>query len=46
MEVSTTSNCSKTMAVSFLNIYAFWQMLVIRDWQNFMKIARHPSDLL
>jgi hypothetical protein len=43
MEASTTSSCSKTMPVSSLHIFAFWQMLVIKDWQNFMKIARHPS---
>jgi hypothetical protein len=43
MEASMTSSYSKTMPVSSLNIFAFWQMLVIKDWQNFMKIARHPS---
>jgi hypothetical protein len=43
MEANTISNCSKTMPVSSLNIFAFWQMLVIKGWRNFMKIARHPS---
>ena len=43
MEVSTISNCSKTMPVSSLNIFTFWQMLDIKAWQNFMKTARHPS---
>jgi hypothetical protein len=43
MEANMTSNYSKTMPVSSLNIFAFWQMLVIKDWPNFMKIARHLS---
>jgi len=43
METSTSFNCSKRMPVSSLKIFVFWQMLVIKDWRNFMKIARHPS---
>jgi len=43
MAASTTSNCAKTMPVSSLNIFAFWQMLVIKDWQNFIETARRLS---
>jgi len=43
MEASTTSNCSKTMPVSFLNICVFWQMLGIKDWRSFIRTAKHLS---
>jgi hypothetical protein len=43
MEANTTSNCSKTRLVNFLKIFAFWRMLVIKDWQNFMETARRLS---
>ena len=50
MEASMIFNCSRTTAATLPNIFAFWQMLDIRAWQNFMKTARHllrnPNTML
>jgi len=43
MEASTIFNCSRRMAVTSHNAFAFWQMLDIKAWQNFMKTARPRS---
>ena len=43
MEANTISNCSRTMAATLPNTFAFWQMLAIKVWQNFMKTVRHLS---
>ena len=50
MEASMIFNCSRTTAATLPNTFAFWQMLDIRVWQNFMKTARHllrnPNTML
>jgi len=43
MAANMIFNCSRTRAVILPNTFGSWQMLAIKDWQNFTKTARRLS---